>query len=400
MRVNVFLNCESLNILLGSLTDEAPQLAFQYAPDFLKLRIQPSPLAMPNSSSYWTSPNALFDGLPGMVADSLPDGWGNLLIDRQLSRMGESLRNVPVLQRLCWIGKQGMGALEYEPEEPLTPFEPVNIVLDSLSQDVEAILAENESSKALDTLRQLNGSSGGARPKIICLVSADFNHLKRGQIHHEDFSPWLIKFKSSEDSSDLGVQEYITSLIASKAGITVPATHLFESSHGLGWFGIERFDRTKAGKMHMMTAAGLVHCDFRAPSLDYESILAITQNLCSKDELKEQLKRCVFNFAIGNSDDHAKNFSFLMNAQGHWRISPMYDAVPGNLNAEHMTSILGKGRHPNKSDFIRLGAKFDIDKPSVLQMIEEVCDALSEYKHYAKQYGVKCPKLDLSFKSD
>lgn len=141
MKVNVFLNCESLNILLGSLTDEAPQLAFQYAPDFLKLRIQPSPLAMPNSSSYWTSQNALFDGLPGMVADSLPDGWGNLLIDRQLSRMGESLRNVPVLQKLCWVGKQGMGALEYEPEEPLTPFEPVNIVLDSLSQDVEAILS-------------------------------------------------------------------------------------------------------------------------------------------------------------------------------------------------------------------------------------------------------------------
>lgn len=393
MKVSVFLNCEGERRKVGVLDDEMG-IRFQYTADFIKTPLPLSPLSLPIGNQVWQGDRRLNDGLPGIVADSLPDGWGNLLLDRQLQKKGRRLTEISPLERLCWVGRQGMGALEYEPETQLEAFEPQSIHLDTLANDVDQVLAEVTDTGVLDRLCSLNGSSGGARPKIVCLVADDGSgELRRGMMPEPGFSPWLIKFHSASDDRDQGVQEFICSELMRAAGISVTETRLFASEKVPGWFGIRRFDRNETGKLHMATAAGLLDCDFRAPCLDYQSILALTQRLVSeKTALVEQLKRCAFNFLIGNNDDHAKNFSFLMDRSGTWRVSPAYDMVTAaGMGGEHMTALLGKGKNPRVSDFVELAAMFDVSSREVKTALGDVCTAVAQYPELARQYGVNVP---------
>ncbi len=393
MRVKVFLNCEGRRDEVGSLDDRNGVL-FQYAPAFLQRKISPSPLNVPLTSKPWQSQNGLNGGLPGFVADSLPDGWGNLLLDRQLRQRGRELREISPLERLCWIGQNGMGALEYEPETREELFHLEAIHLDSIDDDVRLVLSETPTAEALDNLCSLNGSSGGARPKIVCLVSDDGKfRLKPGVLAEKGYSPWLIKFRSLTDAADIGVQEFICSELMRKAAINVAPTKLFASKKGQGYFGIKRFDRTRDGKHHMATAAGILECDYRSPCLDYQTVLSLTRALVGPHALIEQIKRAVFAFLIGNCDDHAKNFSFLMNSQGVWSVSPAYDMVTTRgINGEHMTSLLGKGKNPSRSDFLRLGEAFDIASRVVDSAIDDVLEAVSHYPKLAREFDVKVPK--------
>ena len=394
MRVSVFLHCEGKRCQVGVLDDEEGNIRFQYADDFVEKPLPLSPLALPVGNQVWQGDRRLNDGLPGIVADSLPDGWGNLLLDRQLQKKGRRLTEISPLERLCWVGRQGMGALEYEPETHLEAFELQSIHLDTLASDVDQVLSEVTDTGVLDRLCSLNGSSGGARPKIVCLVADDGSgELRRGMMPEAGFSPWLIKFHSAADDRDQGAQEFICSELMRSAGITVTETRLFASEKVPGWFGIRRFDRNENGKLHMATAAGLLDCDFRTPCLDYQSILALTQRLVpGKTPLLEQLKRCAFNFLIGNNDDHAKNFSFLMDGSGAWRVSPAYDMVTAaGMGGEHMTALLGKGKNPRISDFVALASMFDVSSCVVKAALDEVCTAVARYPDWAKQYGVKVP---------
>ena len=376
--------------MVGVLDDSTSEVVFQYAPDFVRTQRELSPLAAPLSTRSYQG-RIFNNGLPGFIADSLPDGWGNLLLDRQLRRHGRRLEAVSPLERLCWVGSQGMGALEYEPETSIAGFQPDAVVLDALALEAGRILEQEETS-ALDILSSLNGSSGGARPKIVCLVDENKICFKRGTEAEDNFSPWLIKFRSSYDPKDQGVHEYICSRLAAAAGIDVPETHLFESRKGKGWFGSRRFDRTSSGKLHMVTAAGLLDCNFREPCLDWESVLALTQRLAGSTALLEQFRRCVFSYMIGNSDDHAKNFSFLMNRTGQWRTAPFYDCVPDiQAGAEHMTAVLGRGSKVERRHFLALAAKFDIDKFAAIKQIDRIAEAVSSYGSLAATYGVKVP---------
>lgn len=389
MRVKVFLNIEGSRLLLGVLNDDGI-VSFQYSPSFLKSGLEPSPISVPLTASVWHSKNHLNDDLPGFIADSLPDGWGRLLLDRQLRRTSKRIFEIGPLLRLSWVGRSGMGALEYEPEKPLEDFSPESIHLDSLADNVESILSEKETLEALDTLVDLNGSSAGARPKIVCLVSQNFKEIKRGQEFEKSFSPWIIKFRQSDDSKDTGAQEYICSLIARDAGIEMPQTHLFESKKGPGWFGIERFDRTPLGKLHMVTVSGLLDCDFRQPCLDYQTLMVLSNRLSGKKSVVEMFRRAVFNYSIGNFDDHAKNFSFLMNQSGQWRLAPAYDLVPcPSAVNEHMTSVNGLGRNVSRKEFLRLASKFDIQKEEAVVIMDEIAEAVSKYPELTLQYGIK-----------
>lgn len=393
MKVSVFLNCEGERRKVGMLDDEMG-IRFQYTDDFVDAPLPLSPVALPTSSRVWQGNQRLNDGLPGIVADSLTDGWGNLLLDRQLTRKGRRLTEISPLERLCWVGSQGMGALEYEPETRLEAFEPQSIRLDMLADNVDRVLSEASDTGVLDQLSSLNGSSGGARPKIVCLVADDGSgELRRGMMPEPGFSPWLIKFHNASDDRDQGVQEFICSELMRAAGISVTETRLFESAKVPGWFGIRRFDRNEKGKLHMATAAGLLDCDFRTPCLDYQSILALTQRLVAgKEALVEQIKRCAFNFLIGNNDDHAKNFSFLMNSSGAWQVSPVYDMVTAaGMGGEHMTALLGKGKNPRVDDFLALAGMFDLSSREVKTALGEVCTAVAQYPELARQYGVKVP---------
>lgn len=287
-----------------------------------------------------------------------------------------------------------MGALEYQPEEKFQEeFCLSDIRLDTLAENAEAILADRESGIALDALASLNGSSGGARPKIVCLVSDDRRTLIPGNIAIGSAEPWLIKFRNSTDPADAGALEYAVSLLAKSAGIDMPETHLFESSKGAGWFGIRRFDRTSAGKVHMATAAGLLHCDFRQPCLDYQTLMALTQRLAGAGDLEQMLKRAYFNFVIDNRDDHAKNFSFLMDGKGRWRLSPAYDLVPCAGGFEHMTALLGIGKSPARSLFIRLGEDFGLSRRKAQVALDAVDESLSQWRQLAKNCGVKSPPV-------
>ena len=390
MRVNIFLNIEGKRFWVGGLSEQGA-IYFQYASSFLKTAFEVSPIAMPLSESVWKASNGLFDGLPGFVADSLPDGWGNLLLDRQLRAKGLRLHQISPLERLSWVGKSGMGALEYEPEKEEDGRNYHELHLDSISNEVNSILQEKESKEALALLSQLNGSSGGARPKIVCLVSDDFKRLARGTLAKKGFSPWLVKFRNHEDSKDAGVQEFVCSQIARLAGINVPQTHLFESTQDPGWFAIKRFDRTgMGGKIHMVTAAGLLHCDFRQPCLDYETLMTLTARLAGSSALLEMFKRAVLNYSISNCDDHAKNFSFLMDSQGRWSLSPAYDVVPSvSMSNEHMTSVLGIAKEPSRKTFLQLASKFDLTESMAIKALDEVAEAVETYTEQIRQYGVK-----------
>lgn len=394
MKTEVILNIEGRRYFVGVLASDQNDIFFQYAENFLNTQLEISPISVPLQRRIWVFNTSSFGGLPGFASDSLPDGWGNLLLHRQLTRRGERLAEIDSLRRLCWVGCQGMGALEYQPEEKFQEeFCLSDIRLDTLAENAEAILADRESGIALDALASLNGSSGGARPKIVCLVSDDRRTLIPGNIAIGSAEPWLIKFRNSTDPADAGALEYAVSLLAKSAGIDMPETHLFESSKGAGWFGIRRFDRTSAGKVHMATAAGLLHCDFRQPCLDYQTLMALTQRLAGAGDLEQMLKRAYFNFVIDNRDDHAKNFSFLMDGKSRWRLSPAYDLVPCAGGFEHMTALLGIGKSPARSLFIRLGEDFGLSRRKAQVALDAVDECLSQWRQLAKNCGVKSPPV-------
>lgn len=394
MKTEVILNTEGRRYFVGVLASDQNDIFFQYAENFLNTQLEISPISVPLQRRIWVFNTSSFGGLPGFASDSLPDGWGNLLLHRQLTRRGERLAEIDSLRRLCWVGCQGMGALEYQPEEKFQEeFCLSDIRLDTLAENAEAILADRESGIALDALASLNGSSGGARPKIVCLVSDDRRTLIPGNIAIGSAEPWLIKFRNSTDPADAGALEYAVSLLAKSAGIDMPETHLFESSKGARWFGIRRFDRTSAGKVHMATAAGLLHCDFRQPCLDYQTLMALTQRLAGAGDLEQMLKRAYFNFVIDNRDDHAKNFSFLMDGKGRWRLSPAYDLVPCAGGFEHMTALLGIGESPARSLFIRLGEDFGLSRRKAQVALDAVDECLSQWRQLAKNCGVKSPPV-------
>ena len=383
----------------GVLSEGSDALVFQYSPEFVRTGLQLSPILVPLGTAPWRGNPEKMDGLPGFIHDAIPDGWGALLLDRRLRKNGKGLSRISPLKRLGLVGRDGMGALEFEPTQAPVPdwIGSGEIDPDRLARDAERILDDDDASDGLDELLRASGSAGGARPKIVCLVSDDRRTLRRGTDWSQSFTPWIVKFRGSGDARDAGVQEFISMKIARRAGLDVPPTHLFPSRNGPGWFGIRRFDRTPEGKVHMVSAAGLLHCSFRVPCLDYEGILALTQRLCGAEYLREMLRRAVLSFLVGNTDDHAKNFSFLMDASGKWRPSPVYDVVPagGGGHREslwHMTSLLGEGRMPSRSRVQKLGGMFGLKAADVTEDIDRVEAAMTAYPRLARDLGVRVPQ--------
>ena len=325
-----------------------------------------------------------------MFIDSLPDGWGCLLLDRKLQKQGLSYNTITPLQRLSLIGLNAMGALEYEPITEIDREFTQDIELDSLSMEAGKILQGN-ASEVLDTLLSLNGSSAGARPKIVALVSKDKQTLIHGSLAQENYEPWLIKFNSSLDDKDIGAKEYIYSLMAKDAGIDMPETYLFPSKNSSGHFGVKRFDRTNDGKVHIHTACGLLHASHRFASIDYTSLLKLTAVL-TKDvrEVEKMVRLMIFNVKSGNKDDHSKNFSFMLTRDNVWKMTPAYDLTPSEgINGEQTAMVNGKGKEITNEDFIKTAEPFGFDVKKVSEIIEQIDNALSGYQKYAKQLGIK-----------
>ena len=365
---------------VGLLHQDKQRIFFEYAPGFLKSGIELSPFKLPLKVGVFEEKAHVFDGLFGLFNDSLPDGWGCLLLDRKLRKLGKSYAEITPLDRLSLIGANPMGALEYEPAAEDSDLYG-DIELDSLSGEVDRIL-EGEESLVLDELLKLNGSSGGARPKIVAYVSSDRKKIIHGSKTIPDgFTPWIIKFSEKHDPQSAGELEYRYSLAAKAAGITMPETHLFPLKDGRGCFGVQRFDRTPKGKVHTHTACGLLHASHRFASLDYENLLKLTWILTRNHaDVVEMVRRMIFNVKSGNKDDHSKNFSFLLNEQLQWQLAPAYDLTPSaGINGEQTCMVNGKGRNITDADLIKTAASAGVSEAESKALIEQVSTALQQY---------------------
>ena len=377
MKLSVYLNTHGIRRMVGLLYENAGRVFFEYSPDFLQSSIALSPFKLPLKPGVFEDEKRTFDGLFGLFNDSLPDGWGCLLLDRKLRKRGLSYDSITPLSRLSMIDRNPMGALEYEHADEAAE-EVGNVELDSLSGEVDKILAGNDSD-VLDELLKLNGSSGGARPKIVAYVSDDRQKIIHGGANPPaGFTPWIIKFSERHDKLNSGEIEYRYSLAAKEAGIDMPPTHLFPSKNGGGYFGVQRFDRTPQGKVHVHTACGLLHASHRFSCLDYENLLKLTLVL-TRDitQAEEMVRRMVFNVKSGNRDDHSKNFSFLLNKNFEWRLAPAYDLTPSaGINGEQTAMVNGKGRNITDDDLIAAAKVADIPASAVRSIINTVESAL------------------------
>jgi len=332
--------------------------AFQYDSEYVATGHSISPFALPLDNEVQLAKPSPFQGNFGVFDDSLPDGWGRLVQDRMLREQGIDPFRLTILQRLALTGRDGRGALEYEPSIPGDGGPATELDLVALAATARRVLDADEVAPAdLARLAELSGSSGGARPKV-------FWRAADGE--------WLVKFAASVDPADVGRIEYETSLLARRCGVEMPETRLFEGR----FFGVRRFDRTPQGKVHVVSAAGLVDADYRIPSLDYQSLLALTRRLTRDMAQVEQLyRRMVFNVVIGNRDDHAKNFAYLMDETGRWTLTPAYDLLPSpGFNGFHTTTVNGSG-DPTDEDLVAVGVRAGLTPRAARVILGDIRDA-------------------------
>jgi serine/threonine-protein kinase HipA len=386
---------------LGTLATKNNKIYFEYDKDFLKSGIEISPYKLPLKRGVFRCDDNTFDGLWGVFSDSLPDGWGRLLMDREFLKRGVKLQDVSPLDRLALVGKDGMGALEYE---PVSEFKSIidEIILDDLASGASEIL-KGSSEEIIDELFALGGSSAGARPKVLVQVSRDFKEIIDSKKALQDgFEHYIIKFASRYDSNDVALIEYVYNQIAIEAGLDVPKFHLFKGKNGY-YFGAKRFDRIKDKKVHMHSVAGLIHSDFRYPTLDYNDLLKLTLHLTKNFKEQEKMFRLAcFNMFANNRDDHAKNFSFLLNSKNEWVLSPTYDLTysfgPGG---EHSTLYAGEGRYPTLRHLEQLAKENGIQNYQYI--IEKVKEAVNKWQTLAKNIGVsknKIKEIDISIQEN
>ena len=324
-----------------------------------------SPFSLPLIKKVFIPKYDPFGGLFGVFNDSLPDGWGRLLVDRLFLKNKINPNEIDNLNRLAVVQESGMGALTYKPEHR---FESKNNIADYdiLAQECSKIL-ESQNSDNLDELFILGGSSGGARPKILT------------SIDNED---WIIKFPSSSDPKNIGEKEYQYSLCAKDCGINMTETRLFPSKICSGYFGIKRFDRKNGKKVHMVSVSGLLETSHRLPNLDYNTLMKLTLKLTRNYQDIEQLFRLMcFNVFAHNRDDHSKNFSFLFDdIKKEWHLSPAYDLTYSfSFNGEHATTINGEGKNPTLDDILAVAKNIGLKEKfakDIASDIQEKCSKL------------------------
>jgi serine/threonine-protein kinase HipA len=373
---------------VGRLAFKDRRILFEYDAGFIASGTEISPIKLPLKPGVFTSPDMVFDGLYGVFNDSLPDGWGRLLLDRTVEKYGVNRRQLNPLDRLSYVGSDGMGALSYEPDRSIRSADPDAILkLDKLAAESAIVLA-GESEEVFEELLRLNGSSAGARPKIVAQVSADKTKFIHGRLEPQrGYAHWMIKFPSSQDPADIGAIEFAYSLMAQDAGVDVPEIHLFRAKKR-GYFGTRRFDRQGARRIHMHSLSGLIHADHRHPSLDYNLILRValvlTKNIV---EAEKAYALACFNVLAHNRDDHAKNFSFLLTDSKTWSFAPAYDLTfsygPGG---EQSTMVMGEGKHPGVEQLRALGKEHGLKNAA--QILEKVRKAISRWRHHAAKAGV------------
>jgi serine/threonine-protein kinase HipA len=364
---------------------------FEYDPGFLSTGLNLSPFRLPFEPGLFEHRDREFGPLPGVFDDSLPDGWGRLLMDGHFRSLDLNVAEVSSLGRLAWLGTQTMGALTYHPPAEREQLDESVFDLHNLARQSQQVLA-GTAKDALPQLLRAGGSPGGARPKVLVGYNAAADVIVSGEDDLPDgFEHWIVKFPATSDPSDVGAIEYAYSLMASAAGIDMPPTRLFETPAGKRFFGVRRFDRQGNRRFHIHTFGNLIHADFRIPSADYADLLKATSLLTrNHQDVLRAFRRMVFNVMAYNRDDHVKNFAFLLDdATGDWSLSPAYDLLyaPGP-GGEHSMTLAGEGRAPGRPHIRQLAGQADIAGRDADRIIEEVQAAVAEWKRNATRAGV------------
>ena len=400
-----------------SVEDARSAAAFQFTDEFTRSGIQVSPLRMPLSDRVYSFPGLAretFHGLPGLLADSLPDRFGNALIDTWLASQGRSAESFNAVERLCYIGSRGMGALEFAPaqgpksrtSEPLDIAALVQLASDVLSQrsGLRHSMASADTAETLRDILRVGTSAGGARAKAVIAWNRQTNEVRSGQVAAGDgFDYWILKFdgvsgnrdKELEDPTGYGSIEYAYALMARAAGIDISECRLLEEN-GRRHFMSRRFDRLAGGeKLHMQSLGALAHFDFNlAGAYSYEQALQVMRALdLPMASIEQQFRRMTFNIVARNQDDHVKNIAFLMDKQGRWSLSPAFDVTysynpEGLWTATHQMSMNGKRDDFTLEDF-RTCAKFaSMKRGRAEAILDDVIAAVKRWPEFAEQAKV------------
>ncbi len=384
-KIKVSLQFGEKIIAVGELVRDRVDIYFKYFQTFIDLGLEISPFKLPLTSAIQKVETQIFDGVYGVFNDSLPDGWGRLLMDRKIISSGLNLADINPLHRLAITGVSGPGALIYQPMmEQDVDFVPL-FDLDDYAVEIQKILID-QPSIYLDQLFLLCGSSGGARPKINIGYDASLDKIHYGpQDLPSKFEPWIIKFSSAQDHDDLAKIEYAYYLMALDAGLIMSPCRLFKSESGTYYFGTKRFDRDGKKRLHMHSAAGLLHDNFRLSMLDYGHLMDATFRLEKSVAAYEKILRlAAFNVYSHNLDDHSKNVAFLMNDEGEWQLSPSYDLTFSySTYGHHSTMVAGESKNPGKEHLNKLATHFGVH--GLAQIMDRVKSVLARWSIYADQ---------------
>ncbi|MDJ0763966.1 MAG: type II toxin-antitoxin system HipA family toxin [Myxococcota bacterium] len=422
------MNNDARIILWGSLIGAVTWLedreiaVFQYSPDFLDSGIQLGPISMPLAEFPYEFPalaKNTFKGLPGLLADSLPDKYGNAIIDAWLASQGRTATSFHPVERLCYVGSRGMGALEFEPATLGPPESKQAVEVASLVDLANQILDErtrlggvfsgDDDREAINDILRVGTSAGGARAKAILAWNPVTDEFRSGQaVDRAGFEHWIMKFDGVISTKDVeigtpmgyGRIEYAYHLMALEAGIEMTTCRLHhegDRSH----FMTKRFDRTaRGGKLHMQSLGALAHYDYRQPgSYSYEQAIQVIKRLrLSRKDVEQQVLRAFFNVVGRNCDDHVKNIAFLMNRRGEWSLSPAFDvsyawAPEGEWTSKHQMSVNGKREGFKREDLFALASVAGIKKTRANQFLDRVISAVRCWPDFAATAGVPQPRV-------
>jgi serine/threonine-protein kinase HipA len=400
-----------------SLEDDRDHAAFQYDAGFARSGIQVSPISMPLSERVYSFPTLsknTFYGLPGLLSDSLPDRFGNALIDAWLATRGRTADSFNAVERLCYIGARGMGALEFEPATGPTPRRSTKIEVDALvrlasdvlthRRDLSSSFADKDREEALKDILRVGTSAGGARAKAVIAWNRSTDEVRSGQVAAgKGFDYWILKFdgvagnkdKDLDDPKGFGAIEHAYYNMATAAGVSMNESRLLEEN-GRRHFMTKRFDRLEGGeKLHMQSLCALAHYDFnQAGAHSYEqAFLVIRQLGLSMDSVEEQFRRMAFNVIARNQDDHVKNIAFLMDKTGRWSLSPAFDMTysynrSGIWTASHQMSMNGKRDAFTLEDFKACAKAASMKRGRADAIVEEVRAAVARWQDFARAAGV------------
>lgn len=382
--------------LVGTLVEtRMNKFFFEYNQVFLDSGLNLSPFKIKFSKGIQENTDNYPRQSFGLFDDSLPDGWGLFLMDKFFNQKNIPLQNITILDRLAYIGSNGMGALSYSPSID-TESTRINLIdLKKIAENSTEVL-QGKTEEILPIMKKAGGSPGGARPKIL----VGYNGLKliSGESNLQDgYEHWIIKFNILNDFKDAGKIEYIYSQMAKKAGLDMPETKLFEDNQGGVYYGIKRFDRTmNNGKIHTQTLGNMIHANFRFPSLDYNVLMKATMSLTNnQNDVVKAFRMMVFNIYAHNRDDHSKNFAFQMNNKGVWKIAPSYDLTFSNgPGGEHTTSVAGNGLNPAKADILRIANNAGISEKVALEIIAQVTDSIADFKSLSLKHKVIASEIN------